>query len=148
MSSAGAYRKSDSNNVLPGWKGYELTRMRGGVRRPIPGQLVAQNRSVSPLTSSYCFLENQYDETMNAQQVARKASNLLGDIYERREENQEKEENQGLRRIKVEGSGRRVMWKTLSGFTSPPVYCRVFVLSTGFGCKWLAVYNSTRLDEA
>ncbi len=63
----------------------------------------------------------------------------------------EKEENQGLRRIKVEGSGRRVMWKTLSGFTSPTVYCRVLVLPTGFGCDvsgfFCAVYNSTRLDE-
>jgi hypothetical protein len=51
---------------------------------------------------------------------------------------------------KAERTERRVMmWKSLSGSTSPPVYRRVLVSSLvpDVGSFLCAVYNSTRLDE-
>jgi len=43
---------------------------------------------------------------MKAQQVARKASNLVGDIYERREENQgERKKTTDSRVSKLKGAG-------------------------------------------
>jgi hypothetical protein len=46
------------------------------------------------------------------------------------------EENQGLQRSEAERTGRgMMMWKSLSGSTSPPVYRRVLVSSAGSQCK-------------